>query len=53
MKKCEAPSCSQSKLKCFRGFPEGECPLRRLENEKLIFGALLSFATGLLVWLHF
>lgn len=41
--------CKPSRI-CWQGFSEGECPLRRLENEKLFLSALLVIATGLVVW---
>jgi len=34
---------------CWSGFKQGECPKRRLENEKLIYGILLVIAVGILV----
>ena len=37
---------------CHQGLPKDDCPKRRLENEKLIYGALLVIAAGLLVWTH-
>ena len=35
---------------CWIGYKDGECPKRRLENEKLIYGALLVLTIGVLVF---
>lgn len=37
---------------CHKGFPEPLCPKTKLENERLLFGALLVAAVALLVWTH-
>ncbi len=37
---------------CHQGLPVEECPKARLENEKLLFGALLLIAVVMLVWTH-
>jgi len=37
---------------CWQGFEKGQCPKRRLENEKLFLGMLLTIAIGLLVWMQ-
>lgn len=34
---------------CWQGFEKGQCPRRRLENEKLCLGVLLAIATLILV----
>jgi len=45
--------CEQKDVKiCHQGLPVEECPKRRLENEKLIYGALLFFAVSILVFSH-
>lgn len=49
-------SCETCKSKtdsvCHHGFPEPLCPKTKLENERLLFGALLVAAVALLVWTH-
>jgi len=37
---------------CWQGFEKGHCPKRRLENEKLFLGMLLTIAIGLLIWMQ-
>ena len=37
---------------CHQGLQEDACPKNRLENEKLLYGALLVGAVALLVWTH-
>jgi len=37
---------------CWQGFEKGQCPKRRLENEKLFLGMLLTIAIGLLIWMQ-
>ena len=59
-KKCENKACIKEEHECtqeirkvcWHGYKMGECPLKRLENEKLLFGALLSIATGLLIYIQ-
>lgn len=34
---------------CWQGYEKGQCPKRRLENEKLFLGILLAIATLILV----
>lgn len=51
--KCETcDGCKEVPVVCHQGLPEDDCPKRRLENEKLMYGALLVIAAGLLVWTH-
>jgi len=46
--KCE--TCEHKEpTHCFEGVPKGECPKRRLENEKLIYSALLIAAVTLII----
>ena len=37
---------------CHQGLPEEACPKKKLENERLLYGALLVGAVVLLVWTH-
>ncbi len=51
--KIKCNTCEQKDAKmCHQGLPVEECPKRRLENEKLIYGALLFFAVSILVLSH-
>ena len=50
-KNCNECEQKDSKI-CHQGLPVDECPKRRLENEKLIYGALLLFAVTILVFSH-
>ncbi len=34
---------------CWQGFEKGQCPKRRLENEKLFLGLLLAISVSILV----
>ena len=44
--------CKEVPVVCHQGLPEDDCPKRRLENEKLMYGALLLIAVAMLVWTH-
>ena len=50
----EMRSCAvrknKKKVLCWHGFPQGRCPLRKLENEKLIMAMLLTIAISVIVW---
>ena len=51
---CKTEKCKTvKKIVCWQGFEKGQCPRRRLENEKLFFGMLLTIATGVLIWMQF
>ena len=50
---CGKKSCKPTQLHvCWHGFKKGECPRRRLENEKLFLGMLLTISTGILIWMQ-
>jgi len=50
---CElCKDCGIVPVVCHQGLPEYDCPKNRLENEKLLYGALLVGAVVLLVWTH-
>ena len=49
MKKCDLKNCDAPKV-CWQGLPKGQCPLKDLENEKLILSLLLCISTTLVVW---
>jgi len=38
--------------RCWHGFEKSKCPKRRLENEKLFLGILLTIAVFILVYSH-
>jgi len=48
---CDVCEHTNTKV-CHQGLSANECPKQRLENEKLIYGALLLFATSILVFSH-
>ena len=51
--RCETcKECNEVPVVCHQGLAEDDCPKRKLENEKLMYGALLVIAAGLLVWTH-
>lgn len=51
--RCETcKECNEVPVVCHQGLAEDDCPKRKLENEKLLYGALLVIAAGLLVWTH-
>ena len=53
-KECNINKCTKiKKIVCWQGFEKGQCPRRRLENEKLFLGMLLTIATGVLIWMQF
>lgn len=55
MKKSDCELCKDCGIVpvvCHHGLPEEDCPKNRLENEKLLYGALLVVAVVLLVWTH-
>lgn len=37
---------------CFNGYRKEDCPKRRLENERLMFGLLLVLVIGMVVLWH-
>ena len=53
MTKSKCETCNdKTDTVCYKGFPEPLCPKTELENERLLFGALLVAAVALLVWTH-
>ena len=51
---CKTNKClATKKFVCWQGFEKCHCPKRRLENEKLFLGMLLTIATGVLIWMQF
>ena len=55
MAKSKCDICKETQevpVVCHQGLPEDDCPKAKLENERLLYGALLVMAVGLLVWTH-
>ena len=47
--KCEDKDCRPKRV-CWQGFKMSECPIKRLENEKLFFAILLTISVGIILW---
>lgn len=49
MIECNADTCKKEKV-CFPGHKEHECPKRKLENQRLLFGFIILITVGIVLY---